>query len=259
MKYLMIMCAVCLVACGNRASKKRQNPEPPVRHDYKIVATYPHDPEAYTQGLFWNDGALVESTGEYGRSTLRRVALETGEVKHKITLGDRSFGEGAAIVGNRIYQLTWQEGVCFVYDAATFALTGQFSYRGEGWGLTTDGELLYMSDGTPNITVRDPATFNEQRTIVVRNQGRTLQYINELEWIDGRIWANVYLTNEIIIIDPADGRVEGIVDLSNIISQLEVTWSTDVMNGIAYDPATKRTWITGKNWNKLFEIKIIKK
>jgi glutamine cyclotransferase len=259
MKYLMILCAVCLVACGNRASKRRQTPEPPARYDYQIVASYPHDPQAYTQGLMWHDGALIESTGEYGRSTLRRVALETGEVTHKISLDNRSFGEGAAMQGGKIYQLTWMEERCLVYDAATFAPAGEFTYSGEGWGLTSDGERLYMSDGTPNITVRNARTFAVEKTIVVRNEGRTLQYINELEWIDGRIWANVYLTNEIVIIDPADGRVEGIIDLSNIVSQIDITPSTDVMNGIAHDPDKGRIFITGKNWNRLFEIKITRR
>jgi glutamine cyclotransferase len=230
-----------------------------VRYGYKIVASCPHDPAAYSQGLFWHEGALYESTGEYGRSTLRRVKLETGDVTQQIALDNRYFAEGAALVGGRIYQLTWTEGKCFVYDPATFAQMREFPYKGEGWGLATDGEKLYMSDGTPNIAVRNPATFEIERTLAVRNEGRAVQYINELEWIDGKIWANVYMTYEILIIDPADGRVEGIVDFAGIASHLTITNTTDVMNGIAYDPATGRIFVTGKNWDKLFEIEIVKK
>jgi glutamine cyclotransferase len=261
MKYLFLICAVSLVACGNSGSRKRERVVPPVNYGYRVVASYPHDTGAYTQGLFWADGSLVESTGERGGSTLRRVNLETGAVTLRRALDDKYFAEGAALVGDRIYQLTWQEGKCFVHDPTTFERTGEFDYRGEGWGLTTDGENLYMSDGTPNITVRDPATFGVERTIIVRRDGRPLYNINELEWIKGRIWANVYSysTHEIVIIDPADGRVEGVIDFEGIISRLTLTPQTDVMNGIAWDPATRRIWVTGKNWNKLFEIEIFKK
>jgi glutamine cyclotransferase len=230
----------------------------PVRHEYKIVAEYPHDTQAYTQGLLWHDGALVESTGEYGSSTLRRVALETGETEQLVKLSDDLFAEGAALIGDKIYQLTWQEGRCFVYNAATFTRAGEFTYRGEGWGLTTDGTRLYMSDGTPNITVRNAQTFAVEKTIAVRNQGRNVQWINELEWINGRIWANIYMTEEVVIINPDDGKVEGVIDFSGLRSRLDITWSTDVMNGIAWDAASGRIWVTGKNWNKLFEIEIVK-
>jgi glutamine cyclotransferase len=230
-----------------------------VRYGYKIVDSYPHDTEAYTQGLFWYDGRMWESTGEYGASTLRATALPTGETIRRTALSDDYFAEGAVELGGKIYQLTWLEGKCFVYDAATLEREREFGYKGQGWGLATDGESLYMSDGTPNITVRDPATFAPRRSIVVRNEGRPVDFLNELEWIDGRLWANVYTSTEIVIIDPSDGRVEGIVDFSDIISQLTVTSSTDVMNGIAHDAATGRVWVTGKRWNRLFEIEIIKK
>jgi glutamine cyclotransferase len=232
---------------------------PPTRYGYKIVNSYPHDTGAYTQGLFWHGGALYESTGQYGTSSLRRVELATGETTRGVSLADDFFAEGAALVDGRIYQLTWLENKCFVYDAATLARTGEFTYKGEGWGLATDGKKLYMSDGTANITVRDPATFASVGGIVVRRDGRPVSNVNEMEWIDGRIWANVYLTWEIVIIDPADGRVEGVIDFSSIASQLSVTDATDVMNGIAYDPATKRVFVTGKNWDRLFEIEIFKK
>ncbi len=261
MKYAIILCAVCLVACGNRASKKQQTETPPVRYGYRIVAEYPHDTGAYTQGLIWHDGAFYESTGERGRSRLRRVDIATGAVTRQIELEDRYFGEGAAMVGNRIFQLTWEAGRCFVWDADTFAPRGEFTYRGEGWGLTTDGEKLYMSDGTPNIAVRNPDTFAVERTIIVRNEGRPVENLNELEWIEGRIWANIYsyAKNEIVIIDPADGRVEGVVDFSGIMSRLTMTPTTDVMNGIAWDAEGDRIFVTGKNWDKLFEIELVKK
>jgi glutamine cyclotransferase len=260
MKYSMLLFAVCLVACGNRGTSRTDDvPTPPVVYGYKILNTYPHDPAAYTQGLFWHEGTLWESTGEYGRSTLRRVELATGEVLQRTDLPGNVFGEGSVLLDGKIYLLTWHEGTAFVYDPATFEKTGEFAYRGEGWGLTTDGGKLYMSDGTPNITVRNAATFRDESTIVVRREGMPLQFLNELEWIDGRIWANVYLTSEIVIINPADGRVEGVIDFAGITSRIDVTPATDVMNGIAYDPATKRIWVTGKNWNKLFEIEIFKK
>ncbi len=260
MRYAFLLFAVGLVSCGNRGKTGNgQTPPTPVMYGYKIVATHPHDSGAYTQGLFWHEGALYESTGEYGRSTLRRVEPETGTTTHSVALDDRYFAEGSALLDGRIYQLTWMEGKCFVYDMATFEPTGEFTYKGEGWGLATDGERLYMSDGTANITVRNPATFAVERTIVVRREGRPVDMINEMEWIDGRLWANVYLTNEIVIIDPSDGRVEGVVDFTGIASNLVVTYSTDVMNGIAHDAATGRIFVTGKRWDKLFEVQPVRK
>ncbi|MDR2894395.1 MAG: glutaminyl-peptide cyclotransferase [Alistipes sp.] len=274
MKYSILLLAVAIIfaSCGGRGTARGRggakaatattaaaSQTAPVRYGYRVVASYPHDTGSYTQGLFWHEGALYESTGEYGRSTLRRVDLETGRATQRIDLPADIFAEGAALLGGRIYQITWYEQQAFVYDPATFERTGGFTYRGEGWGLATDGTDLYMSDGTPNITVRDPATFAARRTIVVRNGDRPVRYINEMEWIDGRLWANVYLTNEIVIIDPASGLIEGIVDLAGLASQLEITPDTDVMNGIAHDPATGRIFVTGKNWNRLFEIEIVKK
>ncbi len=256
----ILLLTVCLVACGNRGARRgNRASQAPVRYGYKIVDSYPHDAEAYTQGLFFHDGEMWESTGEYGHSTLRATALPTGKTIRQTSLADNYFAEGAEVLDGRIYQLTWLEGTCFVYDAATLAPEREFRYKGEGWGLATDGEKLYMSDGTPNITVRNPSTFAAERTIVVRNEGRPVQYLNELEWIDGKIWANVYMSYEIVIIDPESGRVEGIVDFSGIASQLALSPSTDVMNGIAHDPASGRIFVTGKRWNKIFEIQITRK
>jgi glutamine cyclotransferase len=273
MKYsiIVVLCAVCLVACGSRRGKTKtrtveRKTEIPVAYGYKIVDSYPHDAGAYTQGLFRYNGEMWESTGEYGRSTLRAVALPTGKIIREKSLDESYFAEGAAFLDGRIYQLTWLEEKCFVYDAVTLELVGEFTYKGEGWGLTTDGERLYMSDGTANITVRNPATFRVERTIAVRNSGKPVQYINELEWIDGKIWANLYIADyremtspRVVVIDPSTGNVEGVVDFSGIYGQLTVTPDTDVMNGIAYDPDAGRIFVTGKNWDKLFEVEIFKK
>lgn len=256
----LLLCCACAAAsfsCG--AARKRQEPAKSssgaVPYGYKIVSQRPHDPEAYTQGLFWWDGALIESTGEYGSSTLRRVDPVSGEVLQSVDLGDEFFGEGCARVGDRIFVLTWLEGKCFIFDQS-FARVGEFSYRGQGWGLTSDGSVLYMSDGTANIAVRSADDFSVLRTIAVRRDGRTVQYINELEWINGKIWANVYLSNEIIVIDPADGRVEAVLNFAGIESHLKMTPSTDVMNGIAWNG--RNVYVTGKKWNRLFEIEVLK-
>ncbi len=231
----------------------------PVETGVRVVKTYPHSTSAYTQGLVWHDGFLYEGTGQYGESVLRKVDPATGKSLQETRLEGKYFGEGIALLDNKIYQLTWQEGKAFVYDLGTLKRTGEFAYTGEGWGLTTDGRVLYMSDGTENIHLVDPATFERKGTIqVYTDQGRVL-YINELEWIEGMIWANVYTTDRIVVIDPATGCVVQIADLAGLLAPEDVTSATDVLNGIAYDPATKRIFVTGKNWNKLFEIELLKK
>jgi glutamine cyclotransferase len=251
---------------GNKSKTTVQTPPTVTKYGYRIVAEYPHDAISYTQGLFWHEGMLYESTGEYGSSAMMKVALDTGRATARRELDRRYFGEGAALLNGLVYQLTWLEGTLFVYDAATLTPQATLTYSGEGWGLTTDGTKLYMSDGTANITVRDPQTFRTERVIVVNNGGKPIDQINELEWIEGRIWANLYITDysrmaypKAVIIDPATGNITGEVDFSGIYSRLAVTRSTDVMNGIAYDPATGRIFVTGKNWNKLFEIELVKK
>lgn len=278
MKYAVtaMVTLVCLVSCAGRtAAGQKKNKtarqtvrqaEPAVRYGYRIVNAFHHDTGSYTQGLFWHDGLLYESTGEYGRSEMRKVELETGEAVQSVPLEDSYFGEGAALAGGKIYQLTWLEHTAFVRDAATLEETGTFGYQGEGWGLTTDGKKLYMSDGSANIAVLNPENFRVERVINVTDAGKPVSEINELEWIDGKIWANLYVTDygkmtspKVVIIDPATGRVEGIVDFAGIYSELTVTRFTDVMNGIAHDPETGRIFVTGKRWNKLFEIEIYKK
>ena len=225
---------------------------------YQIVKTYPHDREAFTQGLEYRDGFLYEGTGLHGRSSLRKVKLETGVVLQKLSLPAHYFGEGISVVGDRIVQLTWQSEVGFVWGLHDFKLQNKFTYRGEGWGLTTDGKNLYFSDGTDEIRVLDGKTLTETRRIRVRESGRPLKDLNELEWVEGEILANVWQTDRIVKINPLDGRVTGSIDLTGILPPAERA-GTDVLNGIAYDAAAKRLFVTGKLWPKLFEIKLVKK
>ncbi len=225
---------------------------------YQVVNTYPHDREAFTQGLQYKDGFLYEGTGLNGRSSLRKVKLETGVVLQKLSLPGQYFGEGISIIGDRIVQLTWQSEVGFVWGLKDFKLQRQFSYKGEGWGLTTDGKNLYFSDGTDEIRVLDGNTLTETRRIRVRENGRPVRDLNELEWVEGKILANVWQTDRIVKVNPLDGRVTGSVDLSGLLSIGERA-GTDVMNGIAYDAVGKRLFVTGKLWPKVFEIKLVKK
>ncbi len=225
---------------------------------YQIVNTYPHDREAFTQGLQYKDGFLYEGTGLNGRSSLRKVKLETGVVLQKLSLPGQYFGEGISIIGDRIVQLTWQSEVGFVWGLKDFKLQRQFSYKGEGWGLTTDGKNLYFSDGTDEIRVLDGNTLAELRRIRVRENGRPVRDLNELEWVEGEILANVWQTDRVVKVNPLDGRVTGSVDLSGLLTAGERA-GTDVMNGIAYDSVGKRLFVTGKLWPKVFEIKLVKK
>lgn len=266
---LFALCLTPILACsclgtGGSSKNKPQDGQPnassaPVQYTYEIVNTYPHSTTSYTQGLYWHDGYLWEGTGEYRRSALQKVVLETGQIIERHPLDDDQFGEGIALLNGRIYQITWLNGLAFVYDAATRERTGQFTYSGEGWGLTTDGEKLYMTDGSHKIYEVDPEDFSRTKTHEVRIGNRPVYNLNELEWIEGRIWANIYESDAIVIFDPAADKVEGVVDLSGILPKTDRTPDTNVLNGIAYDPDTKRIFVTGKNWSKLFEITISKK
>lgn len=221
---------------------------------YRVVNTFPHDKEAFTQGLEFHDGYLYESTGLHGKSSLRRVELRTGRVVQIHRLADEFFAEGITLLGDKIYQLTWQNGVCFVYDRKTFNQLTQFRYFGEGWGLTNDGKHLIMSDGSATITFRDPDTFAEVRKITVRANGEPVKNLNELEYIEGEIWANIWYSDMIARIDPQTGVVKAWVDMEGLPTPnrgLE-----DVLNGIAYDRQNKRIFVTGKRWSKLFEIEL---
>ena len=227
-------------------------------YDYRLVREYPHDPEAFTQGLVYLDGVLYEGTGLEGESTLRRVDLETGEVLQSRPLEARYFGEGIAVLGDRIFQLTWKTETAFVYDRETFEPLATFAYPTEGWGLTTDGQRLIMSDGSSTLFFRDPDTFAEIGRIDVRYGDTPVANLNELEFIDGEIWANVWQADVIARIDPATGRVTGVIDLRGLLSaQDRRDHSPDVLNGIAHDPATGRIFVTGKLWPKLFEIELV--
>lgn len=229
---------------------------PPMRYGFAVVASYPHDPSAYTQGLQYVDGVLYEGTGLYGRSSLRRVDLESGVVEQQIDLAPEYFGEGIQVVGDRIYQLTWKSNVAFLYDRESFELLDQFTYPTEGWGLTYDGEHLIMSDGTSTIFLRDPETFEEVGRFTVLDGDAPVNMLNELEYVQGSIWANIWLTDEIVIIDPESGKVIGRVDLAGLLPSEDVA-NAEVLNGIAYDEERDRLFVTGKLWPTLFEIELV--
>ena len=227
---------------------------------FMVKHAYPHDTGAFTQGLFIKDGALFESTGLKGQSSIRRVQLETGRVLQKKDIADEFFGEGIAPVGNEIVSLTWTTQVGFVYDAKTFAMKRKFAYTGEGWGLTSNGANLFMSDGTAAIRVLDPKTLAEVRRIQVKAEGRPIASLNELEWVEGQLFANVWGSDVIARIDPATGNVVGWIDLTGLADK---SWQgmgpDDVLNGIAYDAQHKRLFVTGKHWPKLFEIELVER
>ncbi len=225
---------------------------------YEIVNTFPHDPAAFTQGLIYLKGILLESTGLNGRSSLRKVDLETGHVREKIDISSEYFGEGMTVLDGKLYQLTWQNRVGFIYDLQTLERRGEFSYEGEGWGLTTDGASLILSDGTNEIRFLDPATFKVTRTIrVFDRSGQPLVRLNELEFVRGEIYANIWQTSYVARIDPASGRLTGVIDFAGLLPPEERAPNTDVLNGIAYDAAGDRLFITGKNWPKLFEVSLV--
>lgn len=226
---------------------------------YRVIRVYPHDPGAFTQGLEYRGGVLYEGTGLNGRSTLRKVDLQTGKVLQEIQLDPQYFGEGITVLNQRILELTWQSHRGFIYDRGTFRLIRNFDYRGEGWGLTNDGRQIFMSDGTPEIRIWDPSTLRELRRISVHEGQTPVQNLNELEYVRGEIYANVWQTNRIARISPKDGRVTGWVDLSGLLPEADRLDGADVLNGIAYDSLGDRLFVTGKLWPKLFEIRLVRK
>ena len=277
--------ALCLAACGgdDSDSSAAQTPalppgmqtvaqtqadaRPPAipfdtatpRVSPRVIHSWPHDTAAYTQGLAIYRGRLLESTRLLGRSEVRDVDVSTGSVRRRVTLLANEFGEGITTVGDRLYQLTWRGGRGHVYNPATLAPVDSFTYAGEGWGLTTDGRVLYMSDGTSRIRVVDPAGFRELRTIQVRERDSTVWMLNELEWVRGELWANVYETDLIARIDPTTGHVVGWIDLGHLLTSAErqdVTTRGGVANGIAFDSVRNRVYVTGKLWPRLFEIDV---
>jgi glutamine cyclotransferase len=237
----------------NSDQTANQPAEQAVNYTYSIVKTYPHDTWAYTQGLIFINGVLYESTGEYGTSSLRRVDLETGGVLQEYRLSSDYFAEGLTAVGDSLIQLTWLDNVGFVYDTDTFSLKRNFTYPTQGWGLTYDGSSLIMSDGSSKLIFLDPQTFQVTREVNVVDQNQPVANLNELEYINGDVYANIYLTTKIAIINPQTGQVKGWIDLAGIY---QPTGFNSVLNGIAYDLQTNRLFVTGKNWPNLYEITI---
>ncbi len=227
----------------------------PVR-DFRVVAVYPHDPGAFTQGLAYRDGVLYEGTGLYGGSSLRETRLATGEVVRSQRLPPQLFGEGIALFGDRLIQLTWRSEIGLVWDLENLTIVGTFVYPTEGWGITSDGHRLIMSDGTSTLRFLDPETFRATGTVEVMAEGAPLSNINELEYVDGLVYANVWETDEIAIIDPETGEVVGWIDLSGLLTG-EEQMRADVLNGIAYDPENKKLLVTGKLWPKVFQIEVV--
>jgi glutaminyl-peptide cyclotransferase len=256
-----------LIACsgGTNSPAQENHPEDQPRSagvqyfTYEVINTFPHDPSAYTQGLVFHDDALYESTGLNGQSSIRKVELQTGKVLRKVEVAPQFFGEGLALLNDRAYQLTWQSQQGFIYDPNDFRLLKTFKYTGEGWGLTHDGHSLIMSDGTPRIRFLDPDSLAVQRTIDVADGQLPIHQINELEYIKGEIYANIYQTERIARINPESGKVTAWINLSGLrlLSQQDQQQRPiDVLNGIAYDEARGRIFVTGKLWPKLFEIKL---
>ena len=227
------------------------------QYTYKRVNSFPHDASAFTQGFVSHDGYFYEGTGLYGKSSIRKVAMETGRVLKQVDLATHYFGEGITIFENKIYQLTWLEKKGFFYQIDSFDSLGQFSYNHEGWGITHNGSELIISDGTATIRFVEPQTLELIRTIQVTSGDSPLKNLNELEYIEGKIFANVWLTDWIAIINPQNGNVTGRIDLTGLLDPADYTVNTDVLNGIAYDKEQKRLFVTGKRWPKVFEIKLI--
>lgn len=248
MKYIISIC-VCVLCSILSCSAKVE------RYKIEVVKAYPHDTGSYTQGLFWHDGSLYESTGLNGKSTFRKVDLQSGQALTKLPFNKKYFVEGSVILGDKLYILTWTNKVIFIYDANTLEYRSTYSYPREGWGLTTDGKSLISSDGSSRIYFLTPE-LKFERSINVTLNGRAVRYLNELEWIDGRIWANVYTTDTIVIINPDTGIVEATVDCEGLLPERLRTSDTDVLNGIAVD-SEGRIFLTGKNWPELYEVKLV--
>jgi glutamine cyclotransferase len=256
--FLSLVGATCQSNSSTTSGDKNSRLAVPV-YGYEVVHTFPHDPDAFTQGLVFRDGNLLESTGEVGHSSLRRVELDTGKVLQRIEVPPPYFAEGITLLNGKIYQLTWQHHLGVIYDALTFEKTGQFNYTGEGWGLATDGQSLILSDGSNRIRFLDPETFHVQRTIPVLDGTVLVSEINELEYIKGEIYANIWHANRIARIDPQTGKVVGWIDLTGLLAPGEVQDEEAVLNGIAFDEGSGRLFVTGKLWPKLFEIRLTKK
>lgn len=233
--------------------------EAPVKYTYDILKIYAHDPKAYTQGLLYQDGYMYEGTGQYGESSIRKIDMKTGNILSVLNIDNQLFGEGITIYKDKIYQITWRSGKGFIYDLKTFTLESTFKYNSEGWGITTAGDHLIMSDGTNKLYHIAPSDFNILKEVEVYDHKGEVTQLNELEYVDGLVWANVWLTNRIIAIDPETGVVKAELDMSDLLSPAEkakINDKDDVLNGIAFNPEKKTFYLTGKRWPKMFEIKM---
>lgn len=247
-KQLLILSLLALCACSQAQIKQ---------YSFKVVKEYPHDVMAYTQGLFFHEGKLYETTGQYGTSSIRTVDLASGKPTVEKKLNRKYFGEGSVILGKDLYVLTWTNKVAFRYDAATLSYKQTVSYPREGWGLTTDGKQLIASDGSANLYFLD-ADMKLLKKLPVTMNGRPLRNLNELEWIGGKVWANVYMTDMIVMINPSTGKVEGALDCTGLLPDDLYTSATDVLNGIAID-AKGKIYLTGKNWPRMYQIELVSK
>ena len=245
----LFLISLLFVSCGDKSVKE---------YRVEVVEKCPHDTESYTQGLFFSDGQLYESTGIKGKSTFRKVDLPTGEAQRRLDFDKKYFVEGSVMFDGNLYVLTWESRIAFVYDAETLEYKSSWKYPREGWGLTTDGKSLIASDGSATLYFMDK-DFALQRRLIVEHEDRPVRWLNELEYIDGKIWANVYMTDEIVIINPKDGRVEGVIDCRGLLPNHLRTPMTDVLNGIAYDSESEKIYLTGKNWPELYEVRLVEK
>ena len=247
--FLAFLSTFILLSCADASVKV---------YKLDVVAEYPHDTESYTQGLFFQDGQLYESTGMNGKSTFRKVDLTTGKPLKRLDFDKKYFVEGSVILGDNLYILTWESRVAFMYDAKTLEFKSSWTYPREGWGLTTDGKQLIASDGSATLFFMDE-NFALKSRLVVKCEDRPVRLLNELEYIDGKIWANVYTSNEIVIINPKNGKVEGVVDCRGLLPKELYRPDTDVLNGIAYNPKDGKIYLTGKNWPKMYEVRLVEK
>ena len=258
---LVLILSLASIQCNSGAHTNTRPSDPPENavvptFGYEIVNIWPHDPNAFTQGLVFLEGKMIESTGQEGRSSLRNVELQTGSILKKVDIPFPYFAEGIALLNNKIYQLTWQNQLGFIYDAQSFEKVGEFKYNGEGWGLTTDGQSLILSDGTNRIRFLAPDSFKVTKTIAVMDRKVPVDQLNELEFVNGEIYANIWHDDRIATINPENGRVTAWIDLAGLLQPGDVQDPEAVLNGIAYDQSSGRLFVTGKLWPRLFEIKI---
>lgn len=259
---LVLLLSLASLQCNSGTTStnapRNDSPENAVVQNFgfEIVNIWPHDPSAFTQGLVFLDGKMIESTGQVGRSSLRNVEIQTGRILKKIDVPPPYFAEGITLLDNKIYQLTWEQQLGFIYDAQSFEKLGEFKYDGEGWGLTTDGRSLILSDGSNRIRFIDPDSFQVTKTIAVMDAKVPVSDLNELEFVNGEIYANIWHDDRIAVVNPQTGRVTAWIDLAGLLQPGDVEDPEAVLNGIAYDQSTERFFVTGKLWPKLFELKI---